>query len=481
MKKIFIYASILSFVLTSCYNDKGNYNYKEIGEIKVDINNGDPIEGAPGLPFSIEPKITTELDESNFSYIWVIELDTVSYEKILTIEALQLVPRTALYPAKLEINDGSTDYSYQARFEISVSTAGFIILSEAESGSSQISVISDNEVNGEKVFTNVFEKVNGRKLGGDPKGLVIGSQTFPDGGFLHILVGEGAHGAMVNAGSLGEYKSTNDAFLNGIYPSTGMPNGQINFDNFYSNTIMLWGNQLYKGSDPDRSGVQTYLQSPALPDNEFDYVNHCGSFRIQYLYEKNEQSYYYESWGGVYPVELPEFLNTGNEFINGSNYSTGAFDGIVIDIVKGSDGKIHEFKFLQGYFGPETLVSNYEFPTAYTIDETTPFVLAGTDHYYFTEGNKLYRRNHVSETEAVKLIWESTTGDITDVFVLDLDNTYNSPYHEVLKGNGLVISTYDGSGPLSGDVYVVDDAITSFTVIDKFENIAGKIKSVIYR
>lgn len=484
MKKIFIYISIFTVVLSSCYKDEGNYDYKSIGGINVAFNGNEdpnePIKGSSGLPLTVIPGIQTDLNQDGFKYLWIIEKDTVSTERELKIEVLNLVARSALYYAKLEINDSKTDFNYSNQFYIEVTAKGFIILSD-NGGSTELSYISDNEINGERAFTQVFETVNGRTLGADPKKLVLGSPTFPEGGFLHILVGEGEHGSMTNAASLHEYQTTNESFLDGVYP-TGKPNGYINFDNFYSNSLMLWGNKIYKGSDPNRTGVQTYLQTPILEDKDFAYLKNTGSFRPQYIFESNTGTYYYEAWGSVSPVLIDDFVNTGNQYITGSAVTTNAFGGIVIDIIKGTDGKIYEFKFEQGYYGPQLLYSKYEFPTAYSIDENTPFTMVGLDHYYFADGTKLYRRNHTDESAAVELIWESLDGnDITFIKALKPYINDGSPESKEILGNGLIINTYGGSGAHTGNIYIIDDQINSVVELNRFDGIAGKVVDIVWR
>lgn len=71
-------------ILSSCYDDKGNYDYKDL--VKVSVQIGDVKDIALGDVLKANPTITLskEMSESDFSYKWMLEGEVIGTERNLS-------------------------------------------------------------------------------------------------------------------------------------------------------------------------------------------------------------------------------------------------------------------------------------------------------------------------------------------------------------------------------------------------------------
>ena len=172
MKKIFI-TCLIAGVLTSCLDDKGNYTYTELNEVKIEglestyrvLNKIDHIV--------IEPKITGSIlgdDDSQYEYEWHICADglyhtnhkVIGHEKNLDYLAdFDLSKQDVNYNLYLTVTDKSTGIKTQASASVKPSTSyskGFVVLGEdASTGEIGLDMIVMPPGRDTTLVANVFD------------------------------------------------------------------------------------------------------------------------------------------------------------------------------------------------------------------------------------------------------------------------------------------------------------------------------------
>ena len=65
-------------LLASCYKDKGNYSYRDLNEISIDLP--EIVSVQQGMVLEVSPKLSFALEENeeNLSYEWVVSIPTSS-------------------------------------------------------------------------------------------------------------------------------------------------------------------------------------------------------------------------------------------------------------------------------------------------------------------------------------------------------------------------------------------------------------------
>lgn len=178
MKKTSIYISMLIAVITllsACYKDIGNYDYRPIDLISIKTDtNAYTILTTDTL--RIKPVITAEdKNEQNYRYSWQMAriVDSGTPDTIRNIsdqKNLQFVPSAKHVPGNyqlaLKVTNTSTEVSTYQNFRIRIVspfTEGMLILTE-KNNNSEINVISPTD----KVYYNQYEYTNKKKLVGKP-------------------------------------------------------------------------------------------------------------------------------------------------------------------------------------------------------------------------------------------------------------------------------------------------------------------------
>lgn len=152
--RFFIMAIILT-VSYSCSDDLGNYEYSEINEVSVNLE--DSYDVFFGRPFLLEPELssTLEKDENSYSFEWyayengvvVGDLDTepLAITKDLDFENLPLAPGS--YNMVYRIMDKETEVEWIDSFKLTVESAvskGWLVLNDIN-GEPRLDMISRYE------------------------------------------------------------------------------------------------------------------------------------------------------------------------------------------------------------------------------------------------------------------------------------------------------------------------------------------------
>jgi len=196
MKKIYI-TFLIASLLSGCYIDKGNYNYSELKDLKIDL----PFENYDvgiGKSLSITPTITTTLDESDLSYQWEIGDYSETVDNYYTFLKLtdgknlnhnfnlsEHMKGPGTYKIRLRVNQKSTSRSFFSSLitiNLKSEYSGLIIL-HGDDNQSDIGLLQASEflVNAGTIKTSVtpdlYSQVNSEKIQGKGKS-IIQSYTY---------------------------------------------------------------------------------------------------------------------------------------------------------------------------------------------------------------------------------------------------------------------------------------------------------------
>lgn len=180
-------------VLTSCYDDKGNYSYNDIDEIHVsfpgNIGKDDQIRYAErqGNTLNITPDVEC-LDKSHLTYLWErytdgVETETLKKDKDISLPLLVgddalLQWKVGTYKLRFTVTDTVTLQTCQKLVNVtvkSVTPIGVQVLTTTN-GKSDISTIENNDfIEGLSVSTlslNYYSsKKQGKKLNGEGRNI----------------------------------------------------------------------------------------------------------------------------------------------------------------------------------------------------------------------------------------------------------------------------------------------------------------------
>ena len=148
--KIKILLTVMSLLaITSCYEDKGNYDYREMNDIEISVETessfyalGDKVISKPELVFTLGK------ENSDLSYEWTFDGHVIGDTKDLEWIADTIASTKEL---RLAVLDNNTGVTYFGSTYISVSSAyasnGWVVLSEKE-GNSTLSFLREQTEEG---------------------------------------------------------------------------------------------------------------------------------------------------------------------------------------------------------------------------------------------------------------------------------------------------------------------------------------------
>ena len=150
--KVYTLLSFCVILLYSCYSDEGNYDYKEINEVKIKgLPNGIVTKFKDVDTLKIQPTLENTQAGENYEYTWTAVLqdgkidDKFEFEigKEKDLSYLIKLP-LAKYYVYLEVLDKTTQVTWRQKFDLEVITAttsGWIVLSD-QAGMTQLDMIS---------------------------------------------------------------------------------------------------------------------------------------------------------------------------------------------------------------------------------------------------------------------------------------------------------------------------------------------------
>ncbi len=160
----YIQASILLSVLalTSCYKDKGNYDYHDINKIIVtDPKAAQRIYVNPDDTLRLTPSVTQSLPSGNLSYAWFMYNNSPNSSYAMPLDTIARTPNLAYrvtgdlfvlgenYRVTLKVTDQNTGISAVRQYDVTVANKyaqGWMFLEEKGAGADISMILPDNTV-----------------------------------------------------------------------------------------------------------------------------------------------------------------------------------------------------------------------------------------------------------------------------------------------------------------------------------------------
>ena len=488
-----ILALLITVVLSSCLEDEGNYDYKDINEV---VFNG--IEDEYALlrfdDFKISPEITFTEDPGNvndYSYRWVaVKIKASSTEEDNVTELattkdldikLELLPGD--YTIHYFITDNSTNVEWQTKSTLRVANAifeGWLLLSTV----------------GSEPRLDMIPFIDGEFLA--PKQDVlsfVGSELTLQGtpGFVYFnRSAKPFEGIYVSTSGNGTTKLEPDTFgWNIAYNlsqefDTDQPE-DLEVDSMYANGSGF----SYVVKD---GNVYLYFRifnfNYSTPINRIGGVNFEASSMIgrgsggysTILYDNTNKRFVQTQYGTTGEITANETLfnyTTGKDLVYmiGNDYNALSGDAIFAILNDPNDGKNYlalfsSRDFVQSYYG-EILATDFDQATGYAISPDFGYL-------FYAVGSKVYQYDFSLGT--TKLMLDKGSEEITLIKFHDIFTYWKPEYSDINKK--LIVCSYDASG-IEGEngtmeIYTVPPVNGQIVLEERYTGF-GKIESITYR
>lgn len=180
MKKIHFISSLtlVLFLFSSCFKDKGNYDYTEVGEIEISgIEENYTKVSFAGVILEIMPNIKTDYQDLEYEWsIWdrnklengmgnvKVEVEVIGTERNLAYE-VNLTP--SRYKLAYKVTSKSNGYSAIATADLEINSAlsrGFYILKETQEGNTEVDLYTEDG----EVLSDLLLSIGGKVMEGKP-------------------------------------------------------------------------------------------------------------------------------------------------------------------------------------------------------------------------------------------------------------------------------------------------------------------------
>lgn len=172
MKIRILFCVMFLLSMTSCYEDKGNYDYKEMNDVEISVSTesssfslGDTVKSKPQLTFALGR------ESLDLEYEWTYDGHVVAHSRDLEWIADTIAQNKDL---RLAVLDKSTGVSYFGSATISISSPfkrdGWTVLSEKE-GHSMLTFMRNQTEDGvlkPVVTRDIYQMINKESLGSQP-------------------------------------------------------------------------------------------------------------------------------------------------------------------------------------------------------------------------------------------------------------------------------------------------------------------------
>jgi len=478
MKKIYYLLFVPLFLMTSCLEDNGNYDYTKLKEVSITGLN-DSYRFVLQQPVSLTPNVSTDINSSNLSYDWRIGNDTIAKTPSLNYTFNKTLNTTD--PLTFEVYDKTTNVRYLKRMTIAVVSpfnTGWLILSDANGKP----VLSFQSYEQDSVYyADAYKTVNNESLTGKAKYVKQLRYSDYNTGAVYdrvSVVCQDGKSPELDGITLLKKKYYEDE-----YKGTGTFSiGAINSENYYTDAAMfiINGGKIYEktpggvgtpddgkyqyplyGDDKGYSVANTYAKAYYNYYFMVDELNKRYVWFTQSSLSAKVTSLTYDTKNSVQGVN-PDAIEGSSVWIGRDNNSRN------ISILKTPAGKYILEAFTCTWDAVFSCVAHYEIPDGVINDEScfaaqysSPYVMIGT-------GNDLYalNLNALSEGSAAVNKIRTYDGKITAMqYVYDANKSINE----------FALSIYNGS---TSSLFVVNPTlISNGQILKRFDNIEGKIVS----
>jgi hypothetical protein len=468
----------------SCYKDKGNYNY-------IELNNIDKIKGIEkqysmykfidtlkiNPVFSFDKKTNTDKYEYEWKLIdWYLKGDDIKNDtiKISTKKNLIFVAgikipykkMEGIFTAKNLTTGVSKVYNFQLTVMNSYNYGTFILHKNGEN--SEITLIKTNG----DIVENLYNKILGRNLIGSPLIMIDINSGWDK--FLNIFTNGPDYGAVLDFLKLDYRYPISECFHGGAPVGTKISKV---IKPIVGDLCTIIDGKVYFSSKAI-GGKIPYLAVgyPDIDDN-IDYIDKKGKFAHSII---NGKIYTIGFNGalGIFKRDNHEFLMPGKCFHIATEAGGNSRRQTYRILIKNNNtAKEYVILAKTNYYGPTeySFKSQNEFSAPELLTEHSLFAYSEVERYYFlTNDNKIYRYNYDMPNGKPELFYEFPKNTKISYFEMYYER---SGYKNIEKH--LIACTYNPNQTgKNASIYHID---RTGTLIKSFENICGKINSMVTR
>ncbi len=471
---LILLSAIITVGLASCYDDKGNYSYKDLNSVEITgideeylVEQFDTIAIYPNLTMSIDS------NESNFDYAWYLysnpnkpASDTISTERNLNIP---LGVMAGTYTAIYQVTDKKTGVYYKYSFTIKVVTSfsnGLVVLSEVD-GKGNITFLNSTN----KLYQDVYYTANGEYLGEKP--VALGNMFNRSYQAVLIMLGDGSGGVVADPLSFSKMQNYSDLFWvspNDSYRPMAMfrrstseewviENGQYHHRNFMYPGEAKFGAPLVLGTDLFATMFQAGMSDRVFYDNAGEkFIVHQTNYSGDVVSMPDSL---------FNPADLKMQMICGGDGFKDRGY--GLF----------YDDDANEYYSLSFSCNGSSIrpLTQSHITSATDIESAASIAVSKlSPQYFYAVDNKLYCLDALADV--TKLIYTFDAGMTIDYIELKNDDTGLSDDNSKVMYVG---TSTEGTGKV-GSFHIMDVALNGTVKIrESYNNVAGKILDFLYK
>lgn len=358
-----LFSLLLSLGLfSSCYEDKGNYDYKEIGEAVIKAipgvtDNGNKFVCLQNEVIRLTPEIEFKAgtSASDYEFIWfrypkVPQGQPSHYEQADTLAMTQnleyeVVNTPREYWLVYKVINKNTKALTEQKFEFIISAiSGWMVLDEDASGNADLQIIRDKDIvaaGDGRIVKDYFSVNNGGKKMVNTRFMAICSNSSRSN--LYVYSDEGAY-----IMDMSTYEEKTDITYTDLFSSTvslDRINPQAEYYSIYGGNeeVLVNNNKIYtvayrmmgQTQFTEASGVGNYVAAPVVAPIRINGSENCAA-----LFDtENNRFLTIKTWGTLTaPVSAGGAFNTGEidpelEFV----YMDAGKDGETCMVMKNID------------------------------------------------------------------------------------------------------------------------------------------------
>ncbi|MCR9013212.1 PKD-like family lipoprotein [Gabonibacter chumensis] len=493
-----IYVTLFTlFLFSACYEDKGNYDYKDMEKNKVTVL----FKSWTAKPYYGEPAIFTpklRLDNPNadtnvlkFNYYFG-KYGCVCSEKNMSYV---FEGETGSVEGILIVTDTTTGMMWSSNIGVSYQSpygTGWFILSD-ENGKSRVNMVrvrNDEYITDQRLYSTLW----GGDLGTRPHRILLNKKGIKWGEPYELrILQDGPEGSVsLDPKDLKLTKTLKSEFVGEMLPDAGFKAEGFAFGDCCGVVIGQDGNVYTRIYDRNKLNYSSFVAIPMEYKKQKVNAQYLlndhpkGEMYDMILYDKTQGAFMIvkggslSSAGGTSVVTAPETLPTGvpspanlyaYENLYSQLYNTG-YNGVasVFSLIKDKDGKVFVYSFAGPLLGECKELTKKEFKASALLSETSVWHRLRTRPYLFIgKGKELYYYDLNTSMLYPYRLSTGFAGNITSI---------ESDYSQ--KDNVLAV------GLDSGDFYLLDVSEKAFVAPELPEpiyqtRVPGKIVDHFYK
>lgn len=491
--KLIIFLTLITLVLSSCYEDQSNDSWQMVNPIQFDYN-GNTGKGQVGVggffqeELVLDPVVFKEgTSDANLSFKWTIEGQGIKTEVLGTQQTLRIlldIP-PQLYPYNLiyNIRDNNTGIERNVHFVLTVTSpfaSGLIVADTRDERTSDLNLIISRPFNSQvkygedRFYKTIYSQVNGQPIEGLVKD--VQTKTFPENRSLTIMTEEGS---IIRADHYDyirlDYECNKNIFV--IQPETMKPE-KFFLEADTGNEYMICGGKLYHRSCFDKNRKYGYYMF--LPNRlecnityGFATTNKNGKeYYGNWMWDSKASGIIYVEMGRMYqPADQTSALFDINSMKGLTPVYFGharALNEIHMIMQETSSGKLKDYVAYsdKGRASTDVTKEIIDISNDEGIDRAIAFATnIQESRIYFTDGQKIYSRSLINGIVSSQYTLPPEHGKITNIEVCnyaggqirykDLSPTSINGYKEIAAKNRVMIVTVYNEVTKEGKVILI--------------------------